>query len=377
MKALPLFFTAASMSVLLTGCNFYLADIFHDSPKQANNGFGYLSTEPDQKKFMVDQSKSNFNFNNKYFIKDATKNPDDAVIGRSVDITTPVQVVSVIPGSVTQVKDNHAILRVDTLAFDYPDLDNKLMERLIVYLRNKNISLESVDAKDRKMNTGWYTSDYSFNKITPERLSEDEDIVEYRTKYAVSVTRNDANHYVQMDVELTNIKAYHESRRIYLDTSEFVQNRFASFFLKDFMDSLITERHHSADAGATVVDRAYHTVTLGKDANNQYAWVVSGSFDAIWPKFIKMLPKYGFAILFEEKIRGIVDTNYDEEDEDFFLEQGVDNFVIEDDKYRFQVGVKGEDTIITIFNNDKQPLADELFLKMYGGFAKALEKELN
>lgn len=374
MKALHLVLAAASISVL-SGCNFYLADLFHDSPRQANNGFKYLSSDPDQKKFLVDESRNNFNFNSKYYIKGETENPDNALIGRSVDITTPVQITSVIPGSVTSVRDNHAYLLINTADYDYQGIDNILMERLLTYLAKRDISVESVDSLNSTITTGWYSSDYGFAKIPPEKLAEDDEIIEYRTKFNISF-RKPNDRLMQMDVELTNFKAYHESRRIYLDPSSFVQNRFASLFLNDYLSTFVSQTMAGADF--VPVDATYHSVTLGRDANKQYCWQIAGSFDAIWPKFVKMLPKYGFAVLFEEKIRGIVDTNYDEEDEEFFQAQGIDNFVIEDDKYRFQVGVKGNDTtIITIFNNSKQPLSDELFLKMYGGFAKALEKELN
>jgi uncharacterized lipoprotein len=375
MKKLHLAFAAASLSSLLSGCNFYLADIFHDSPKQANNGFKYLSTDPDQKKFVVDQNSNNFSFNNKYYIKDETKNPDNAVIGRGVDISTPVQMISPIAGSATMVKGNHAYLNIKTADLKNIQVDNILMDRLLRYLKSRDISVESVDSLNSTIITGWYSSDYNFNKITLKRLENDDDIVEYRTKYSVTFRKLKSSEIVQMDVALTNFKAYHEGRRIYADPSSFVQNRFPSLFLNDYLQVFAQQTHEGAEYIAA--DRGYHSVKLGKDANGQYGWIITGSFDVLWPRFVKMLPKYGFAVLYEEKIRGIVDTNYDEEDEEFFEEQGVDNFVIEDDKYRFQMGVKGDDTIITIFDNSKQPLNDELFLKMYSGFAKALEKELN
>ncbi len=375
MKVLHLVLAAASLSSLLSGCNFYLADIFHDSPKQANNGFSYLSTDPDQKKFVVDQNSNNFNFNTTYYIKDETKNPDNAIVGRGVDISTPVQMISPIAGSSTMVKGNHAYLNIRTSDLKNLPVENILMEKLLRYLSARDISVENVDSLNSTIITGWYSSDYNFNKITLKQLEENDELVEYRTKFAVSFRTLKVSDVVQMDVALTNFKAYHEGRRIYADPSSFIQNRFSSLFLNDYLQTFASQTREGVEF--VPADGGYHSVKLGKDGNGQYAWVVSGSFDAVWPKFIKMLPKYGFAILLEEKIRGIIDTNYDEEDEEFFEENGIDNFVIEDDKYRFQVGVKGDDTIITIFDNSKQPLSDELFLKMYSGFAKALEKELN
>jgi uncharacterized lipoprotein len=273
------------------------------------------------------------------------------------------------------VKGNHAYLNIRTSDLKNLPVENILMEKLLRYLSARDISVENVDSLNSTIITGWYSSDYNFNKITLKQLEENDELVEYRTKFAVSFRTLKVSDVVQMDVALTNFKAYHEGRRIYADPSSFIQNRFSSLFLNDYLQTFASQTREGVEF--VPADGGYHSVKLGKDGNGQYAWVVSGSFDAVWPKFIKMLPKYGFAILLEEKIRGIIDTNYDEEDEEFFEENGIDNFVIEDDKYRFQVGVKGDDTIITIFDNSKQPLSDELFLKMYSGFAKALEKELN
>ena len=90
-----------------------------------------------------------------------------------------------------------------------------------------------------------------------------------------------------------------------------------------------------------------------------------------------MLPACGFEVLLNEKTRGIVDVDYDEPSDSFFTSNGIDNYVIEDDKYRFQVGIENGKTVITIFNNLKQPLSDDLFLKMYSGFARSIELEFN
>ncbi len=376
MKFMRPAFAAASFCFLLSGCNFYLADLLHDSPRQANNGFKYLSSEPDQKQFLVDDEKNNFSFTDRYHIRNENKNPEDAVIGRSVDITSPVQISGIFPHSATTIRDNHAYLRISP-GDNAGEIENLLLERLLAYLGEKDISVEAVDAASHKIITGWYSSDYSFGKLTVKKLEDDDDLVEYRTKYAVAVNR-DSSGAVIMDVELTNFKSYHDARRVYAEANAFVQNRFASLFLNDYISSFAYRASGGAvGADYVVSDPSYYSVHLGKDPNGQYGWVITGPFDSVWPRFIKMLPKYGFAVLFQEKIRGIVDTNYDEEDEEFFQEQGVDNFVIEDDKYRFQMGVHSEGAIITIFDNSKQPLNDDLFLKMYSGFAKALEKELN
>ena len=40
-------------------------------------------------------------------------------------------------------------------------------------------------------------------------------------------------------------------------------------------------------------------------------------------------------------------------------------------------GIENGKTVITIFNNLKQPLSDDLFLKMYSGFARSIELEFN
>ena len=106
-------------------------------------------------------------------------------------------------------------------------------------------------------------------------------------------------------------------------------------------------------------------------------WVINADYETVWNRFIKMLPACGFEVLLNEKTRGIVDVDYDEPSDSFFTSNGIDNYVIEDDKYRFQVGIENGKTVITIFNNLKQPLSDDLFLKMYSGFARSIELEFN
>ena len=313
-------------SVLLSGCSFYLTDLLHDSPKSANNGFRYLNTDADRLKFAVDPEHSNFNFNEKYYIQNENINPDDAMVGKQIDITAPIQILDSIPGSVSTLKNNVAVMSVDTYESGYENYDNILWDKFLNYLKTNNIGIEKIDSLNNTLSTGWFSVDVNF--------------------------------------------MYHQGDRIYADPDSFVQSRYSSLFLNDFISSLHGGSAATGDSGVTVAHTGYITASLGRDKNGQYAWVINADYETVWNRFIKMLPACGFEVLLNEKTRGIVDVDYDEPSDSFFTSNGIDNYVIEDDKYRFQVGIENGKTVITIFNNLKQPLSDDLFLKMYSGFAR-------
>ena len=216
----------------------------------------------------------------------------------------------------------------------------------------------------------------NFNRLTPEKLAKDDDIDEYRVKYDVAIKSDPEKHVIQIAAALTNFKVYNRGDRLYADPDSFVQSRYSSLFINDFVSSL----HHENgidDNDLRIGYTGYITAKMGRDKNGQYAWIVNADYETVWNRFVKMLPNCGFEIKLSEKTRGIMDVDYDEPSEKFFTENGIDNYVIEDDKYRFQVGIENGQTVITIFNNLKQPLSDDLFLKMYSGFARSIEMEFN
>lgn len=365
-----------STSVLLSGCSFYLTDLLHDSPKKANNGFRYLKTDADRMKFSVDPEHNNFNFNESYYIQDENKNPDDALVGKQIDITAPIQILDTIPGSVSTLKNNIAVLSIDTYENGVENYDNIIWEHLIHYLKVHNIAIEKIDSLNNTLTTGWFSVDVNFNRLTPEKLARDDDIDEYRVKYDVAIKSDPEKHVIQIAAALTNFKVYNRGDRLYADPDSFVQSRYSSLFINDFVSSL----HHENgidDNDLRIGYTGYITAKMGRDKNGQYAWIVNADYETVWNRFVKMLPNCGFEIKLSEKTRGIIDVDYDEPSEKFFTENGIDNYVIEDDKYRFQVGIENGQTVITIFNNLKQPLSDDLFLKMYSGFARSIEMEFN
>lgn len=360
---------------VLSGCSFYLTDILHDSPKKANNGFQYLKADADQKPFSIDQEHSNFNFNKKYVIMNENSNPEDAVFGKNIDITAPIQIVDIIPGAIANVVDNTVIINIDNYDKKNVDYENILWDHLLHFLTVKKIGIESVDSAKYTIQTDWLVSDSNLKRVTGEMYS-DSNFDEYRTKYQISIRKDALGNIIQIRVNLTNIKVYNDGRRIYLEPDSFVRNRYASLFANEFISSLHTE-NGVTDNELRIAHTDYVTVKLGRDNNGQYAWVINADYDTSWTRFVKMLPNCGFDIRLSEKLRGIVDVNYDEPSDSWFEKNEIDNYVIEDGKYRFQVGLNGKNTVITIFTNSKQPLSDDLFLKMYTGFARTIEMEFN
>lgn len=366
-----------STSILFTtGCSFYLTDLLYDSPERANNGFRYLNTDADRLEFAVNEDRNNFNFNQNYYIQDENNNPDDALVGKNIDITAPIQILENIPGSVSTIKDNVAVLTIDTYENGYENYDNVLWEQLLHYLKTHNITIEKIDSLNNTITTGWFSVDVNFNRLTPEMLAENDDLNEYRVKYDIAIKSNKESQKIQMASALTNFKVYHQGDRIYADPDTFVQSKYSSLFLNDFISSLHNENGIN-DNDLRIGFVGYITAKLGKDKNGQYAWIVNADYETVWNRFVKMLPNCGFEVLLSEKTRGLIDVDYDEPSEKFFTQNGIDNYVIEDDKYRFQVGIQDGQTVITIFDNLKQPLNEDLFLKMYGGFARTIELEFN
>ena len=115
-------------------------------------------------------------------------------------------------------------------------------------------------------------------------------------------------------------------------------------------------------------------VTLDRDNNNQDCFVVSAPYQATWDVLRNMLPDYGFEITEYSISHSSINTDYEEQDPEFFRNQGLDDFGLEEGSYIIRVSIDGERTFVTFYNEDDKPLRSEVVARLYPGFSAALSR---
>ena len=88
-----------------------------------------------------------------------------------------------------------------------------------------------------------------------------------------------------------------------------------------------------------------------------------------------LFPRYEWVILEDSVNKAYLKLETEEEDADFYHERGVDSFALEDGEYYVRVGIDGDKSIITFYDDDDMPLPQSTLSRIYSGFSQALIKE--
>lgn len=116
-------------------------------------------------------------------------------------------------------------------------------------------------------------------------------------------------------------------------------------------------------------------VILDTDKNGHACFVVDSSYEMTMNMLRDLFPRYEWVILEDSVNKAYLKLETEEEDADFYHERGVDSFALEDGEYYVRVGIDGDKSIITFYDDDDMPLPQSTLSRIYSGFSQALIKE--
>lgn len=116
-------------------------------------------------------------------------------------------------------------------------------------------------------------------------------------------------------------------------------------------------------------------VILDTDKNGHACFVVDSPYEMTMNMLRDLFPRYEWVILEDSVNKAYLKLETEEEDADFYHERGVDSFALEDGEYYVRVGIDGDKSIITFYDDDDMPLPQSTLSRIYSGFSQALIKE--
>ncbi len=201
------------------------------------------------------------------------------------------------------------------------------------------------------------------------------DALRYRQVYRLRIGRNAAGNIGiatsligSMTIATTGIFSFRASRTLSDILTPAEQQRFATGFSNQIIKAM-----DKVTAVPEGIPRSV-AVTLDRDNNNQDCFVVSAPYQATWDVLRNMLPDYGFEITEYSISHSSINTDYEEQDPEFFRNQGLDDFGLEEGSYIIRVSIDGERTFVTFYNEDDKPLRSEVVARLYPGFSAALSR---
>lgn len=342
--------TAIIISLALTSC------VRFDTRMQANGSYEYdeasLKDEYKTGDFTNDEARSS------YVIPELTDQQKEiGLIKTEVDIRPPSQLIPVIDGVLLDNTD----INVTKLWFNAFTKDEKIKAKvwntLLSYLIKNDVEIISQDESSGEITTGILKKDITFGSYFNKNNFLRE--TSYRFKLESAPNGDSAS----LTVVALSFKEVNEGEDLPVHLAGRTKKSVEINLLNDLLEYafLVKEKEQ-----LEILDSQPLPIRLGFDENHQYVWVVESTFIDTWTKLPKLLKLLNFTIVESDKNLGYFLVEYNKPDDEYWAENNIEPFELEEAEYFVQLGeLTGGTTSMTWLDADKKLLEDSVITNVY------------
>lgn len=347
--------TVVLLALSLTAC------VRFDTRMQANGSFDYqdatLVESYQTGDFSRDEARKN------YVIPALTdKQKTAGFVTESVDIRPPTQLMAVLDGLILE-KTKDGPTKIWFNAFDQKeDMQAKVWKLLESYLADNNVEIINKNESLQQLETGIFSEEFVFGSYfnTNTILKE--------SSYLFSVEQQQQGHSVALTVDALSYQESSDGTKLKINfedsSKQNVELRFVNALLAYAYKLKESEQLERSDSQPL-------SIKLGFDDNHQSAWIVDDEFLDTWRKLPALFTLLNFTILEDDKNLGYFLLDYSQPDDDYWAENNLNRFDLDNGEYFIQLGeVTGGTTSIAWLDENKKPLTDQKITEIYLSITK-------
>jgi len=274
-----------------------------------------------------------------------------------VDIRPPTQLMAVIDGVLLETtKDDNSKIWFN--AFNQKDdMQAKVWTLLESYLAENDTEIINKDESQLQIETGVLSQEIVFGSYFNKNHLLKE------TSYKFNIEKQQDGHSVALIVDVQSYQETSDGNKLNLNlvgsTKQDIELRFINSLLEFAYHKKESELLESGD------DKPL-TIKLGFDDNHQSAWIVDSEFMDTWRKLPTLFTLLNFEMIEDDKNLGYFLLKYKKPSEDYWSENNIKPFELEEAEYFIQLGeVTGGITSISWLDEDKKPLTDQKITEIY------------
>ncbi len=265
-------------------------------------------------------------------------------VGENVDIRPPQQILDLIPGSRSEVKDGEA-----TLWLVNEDEQIKVWRTTLQALSNQGVKLRENTLT--RIETDWLTWDFKDEKSSVGSRHVIEKL-EFSRRYGLKFNLIEWREGSQVKSVKATDKERYNILMTNLVTSIYDQNLHAEAALK----------------AQTLLKRI--PVSLGKDRSGLPVIIARAPYSTLWQRMPTILSPLGFKIEERNQSQGTIKVKYAKPDDEFWLDLGVKPFELSGSSFTFLMGDLNNRTSINVTDSSDKPISEQLLTDL----APILEK---
>ncbi|MGB3727512.1 MAG: outer membrane protein assembly factor BamC [Glaciecola sp.] len=341
------------------------------SRERVSGDYEYTKTQGLEQGFQTPDDLQQPRVSNRYSIPNLESEVQQAtLIGDQIKISSPRLVLPLVAGSHVEEGSEDATVLFDQVN-DNAALDRTVWDKVLAYLEQNNIGVESFDRENNVLVTDWVISTTEVDGKWYELSNE---FIEQAKKFKLSL--DIAPH--GRTASLTNsIVAYiDENGNEALSALDPISKRTNEV---DFINYIIAEYDFGVRLAQTqriAKIREGFGSSLGFNADGESAILVDAVYNDAWPRLLLVLRKMGFDVIDLDQSSGIMFVAYNGVEEGWF--SGLfakDELLLDEDNYRLFVKRAGERTSITLKTNENETFSPKQVTDIFPVFEEYMASD--
>jgi len=320
-----------------------------DTRRQANQDFEYLNQTVKPELVIAEGLDTPF-YTQRYDVPELAAGTESYPVGVAVDVRSPVQVLALSPlVRVEEGSENVTVWFNSRSSQD--DITAEVWSLLANFLADKKVAIAKLDDANHTLETDWLINHETFDEF--QEVSE----YELKQRYKFTLLTAASKRTVGLQVDLIDHEERLEGIKVDNELSKGDSRRFSVQMLNllniyyeiDRIEgnNKETEQQQASKLKIDFVEQQHPVITLNIP------------FDDAWELLPMVLNKVGMTVEDEDKLAATMLVSFDEQTDDYWVNNNITRVKLAEDDYRIQVGENKGHTSIAFFDEGKQPLSAE------------------
>ncbi|QUM83788.1 outer membrane protein assembly factor BamC [Moritella sp. 28] len=326
-----------------------------DTRRQANQEFEYLNQTVKPELVIADGLDAPL-YTQRFDVPELAEGTEDYPMGKAVDVRSPVQILALSPLVRVQEGSENVTVWFNSRS-SQDDISAQVWTLLANFLADKKVAIAKLDDVNHTLETDWLINYDTFDEF--REVSEYE--LKQRYKFTLLTGVNKRTVGLQVDLidheerldgtKVDNVLSKGDSRRFAVQ----MLNLLNIYYEIDRIEgkNKETEQQKASKLKIDFVDQKHPVITLNIP------------FDDAWKLLPMVLNKVGMTVEDEDKLAATMLISFDEQTDDYWIDNKITRVTLAEDDYRIQVGEINGHTSIAFFGDDKQPLSAEVMSQLF------------
>ena len=347
---------------LVAGCSW----LYGENGLVKDNEYTYVNSQLGKKLEIPDGMKAP-QIVDQYPVPSIAKEAMNKPVGRKLDTTAPVLILAVDVNSGVYSRNENTD---PTVWFRIGEL--KVWQALLDYLKSNNIKVASKDLSKGTIITDWVTHDT--DSLWNDIFGSDDEVKAMRGKYQFKVVRSPKGKLTLLSVKPLAAEYLNYEDDNWKPLKNPRQNSIQ--FMNGFLSTWAEERAFEARKRVLAANKGI-TLSLGKDNNNQAAFIADAKFDRVWERLAYVAKQMGMVIDDKDQSQGIYYMIWKGKESGgffdslmFWQDSGSVDLPLANGEYQFNLSALGDKTAITIAKKDGGFLDQKQMNKLFSYFSE-------